>query len=153
MTKPDAMMTNARMTKRISAIVLGSLGRSVIDSDFRVSSFVILFAPNRKNMADSTPNVMGKHRLPLANGPDLLPASEISGRLNASGITAAGVPEDNVRAGGGGAMVGCPPIGPDGPPIEMVGLDSSITRIPNSGSPADTFGGFRKPWWMIAKEA
>src|SRR5688572_25921386 len=42
-------------------------------------------------------------------------------------------------------MVLCPPIGPDGHPIEMVGLDSSIIQHPKTWVASGHVGGFSDP--------
>ena len=42
-------------------------------------------------------------------------------------------------------MVLCPPIGPDGHPIEMVGLDSSIIQNPKAWVASGHAGGFSDP--------
>jgi glycyl-tRNA synthetase len=42
-------------------------------------------------------------------------------------------------------MVTCPPIGPDGTPIEIVGLDASIIQNPKSWEASGHVGGFNDP--------
>ena len=43
------------------------------------------------------------------------------------------------------AMVKCPPIGPDGSPVEIVGLDSSIIQNPKAWEASGHVGGFSDP--------
>jgi glycyl-tRNA synthetase len=43
------------------------------------------------------------------------------------------------------AMVTCPPIGPDGNPVEIVGLDSSIIQNPKTWEASGHVGGFSDP--------
>jgi glycyl-tRNA synthetase len=43
------------------------------------------------------------------------------------------------------AMVTCPPIGPDGNPVEIVGLDSSIIQNPKAWEASGHVGGFSDP--------
>ncbi len=43
------------------------------------------------------------------------------------------------------AMVTCPPIGPDGVPVEIVGLDSSIIQNPKAWVASGHVGGFSDP--------
>lgn len=43
------------------------------------------------------------------------------------------------------AMVTCPPIGPDGTPVEIVGLDSSIIQNPKAWEASGHVGGFSDP--------
>src|SRR5688572_17198754 len=42
-------------------------------------------------------------------------------------------------------MVECPPIGPDGHPVEMVGLDSAIIQHPKTWVASGHVGGFSDP--------
>jgi glycyl-tRNA synthetase len=43
------------------------------------------------------------------------------------------------------SMVTCPPIGPDGVPVEIVGLDSSIIQNPKAWVASGHVGGFSDP--------
>ncbi len=43
------------------------------------------------------------------------------------------------------AMVTCPPIGPDGTPVEIVGLDSAIIQNPKTWEASGHIGGFSDP--------
>ncbi len=64
----------------------------------------------------------------------IYPASEIYGGLN--GFWDYGplgsLLKNNIRDWWWNQMVLCPPIGPDGHPIDMVGLDSSIIQNPKT---------------------
>jgi glycyl-tRNA synthetase len=75
------------------------------------------------------------------------PASEIYGGINGFwdygplGIQL----KNNVRDAWWRAMVECPPIGPDGTPIKIVGLDSSIIQNPKVWEASGHVGGFNDP--------
>jgi len=75
------------------------------------------------------------------------PASEIYGGIN--GFWDYGplgvLLKNNIRNAWWRAMVECPPIGPDGHPIEMVGLDSSIIQHPRTWEASGHVGGFADP--------
>ena len=75
------------------------------------------------------------------------PASEIYGGLN--GFWDYGplgvLLKNNIRDWWWRNMVECPPIGPDGHPIEMVGLDSSIIQNPKTWVASGHAGGFSDP--------
>ena len=75
------------------------------------------------------------------------PASEIYGGLN--GFWDYGplgvLLKNNIRDSWWRAMVECPPIGPDGHPLDMVGLDSSIIQNPKTWIASGHVGGFSDP--------
>jgi len=75
------------------------------------------------------------------------PASEIYGGIN--GFWDYGplgvLLKNNIRDSWWRTMVECPPIGPDGHPIEMVGLDSAIIQHPKTWVASGHVGGFADP--------
>src|SRR3954453_3807276 len=75
------------------------------------------------------------------------PASEIYGGLN--GFWDYGplgvLLKNNIRDSWWRSMVECPPIGPDGHPVDMVGLDSSIIQNPKTWVASGHVGGFSDP--------
>jgi glycyl-tRNA synthetase len=75
------------------------------------------------------------------------PAGEIYGGIN--GFWDYGplgvLLKNNIRDSWWRAMVECPPIGPDGHPIEMVGLDSAIIQHPKTWVASGHVGGFADP--------
>ncbi len=75
------------------------------------------------------------------------PASEIYGGIN--GFWDYGplgvLLKNNIRDSWWHRMVKCPPLGPDGHPIEMVGLDSSIIQHPKTWVASGHVGGFADP--------
>lgn len=77
----------------------------------------------------------------------IYPASEIYGGLN--GFWDYGplgcLLKNNIRDWWWHEMVLCPPIGPDGRPIEMVGLDSAIIQNPKTWVASGHAGGFSDP--------
>jgi glycyl-tRNA synthetase len=77
----------------------------------------------------------------------IYPASEIYGGLN--GFWDYGplgsLLKNNIRDWWWHEMVLCPPIGPDGHPIEMVGLDSAIIQNPKTWVASGHAGGFSDP--------
>jgi glycyl-tRNA synthetase len=77
----------------------------------------------------------------------IYPASEIYGGLN--GFWDYGplgcLLKNNIRDWWWHEMVLCPPIGPDGHPIEMVGLDSAIIQNPKVWVASGHAGGFSDP--------
>jgi glycyl-tRNA synthetase len=77
----------------------------------------------------------------------IYPASEIYGGLN--GFWDYGplgcLLKNNIRDWWWHEMVLCPPIGPDGHPIEMVGLDSSIIQHPETWVASGHAKGFSDP--------
>ena len=77
----------------------------------------------------------------------IYPASEIYGGIN--GFWDYGplgvLLKNNIRDSWWRTMVECPPIGPDGHPIEMVGLDSAIIQHPKTWVASGHVGGFADP--------
>lgn len=74
----------------------------------------------------------------------VFPASEIYGGLNGFwdfGPLGAQL-KNNLRDAWWRAMVECPPLGPDGKPISIVGLDSSIIQHPQTWIASGHVGGF-----------
>jgi glycyl-tRNA synthetase len=75
------------------------------------------------------------------------PASEIYGGLN--GFWDYGPPgvllKNNIRDSWWRNMVECPPVGSDGHPLDMVGLDSSIIQNPKTWVASGHVGGFSDP--------
>jgi glycyl-tRNA synthetase len=75
------------------------------------------------------------------------PASEIYGGLN--GFWDYGplgvLLKNNIRDSWWRAMVEAPPIGPDGNPIDMVGIDTSIIQNPKAWVASGHVGGFSDP--------
>lgn len=75
------------------------------------------------------------------------PASEIYGGLN--GFWDYGplgvLLKNNIRDSWWRNMVECPPIGPDGHPVDIVGLDSSIIQNPKTWVASGHVGGFSDP--------
>ncbi|HSI36592.1 MAG: glycine--tRNA ligase [Phycisphaerae bacterium] len=75
------------------------------------------------------------------------PASEIYGGLN--GFWDYGplgvLLKNNIRDWWWRNMVECPPIGPDGHPVDMVGLDSAIIQNPKTWVASGHVGGFSDP--------
>src|SRR5579862_6562888 len=75
------------------------------------------------------------------------PASEIYGGLN--GFWDYGplgvLLKNNIRDWWWRNMVECPPVGPDGHPIQIVGLDSSIIQNPKTWVASGHVGGFSDP--------
>ena len=75
------------------------------------------------------------------------PASEIYGGINGFwdygplGIQL----KNNIRDAWWRSMVECPPIGPDGHPLQIVGLDSSIIQNPKVWEASGHVGGFNDP--------
>jgi glycyl-tRNA synthetase len=75
------------------------------------------------------------------------PASEIYGGINGFwdyGPLGAQL-KNNIRDWWWRCMVECPPIGPDGHPLEMVGLDSAIIQHPKTWEASGHVGGFNDP--------
>jgi glycyl-tRNA synthetase len=77
----------------------------------------------------------------------IYPASEIYGGLN--GFWDYGplgvLLKNNIRDWWWRNMVECPPLGPDGHPIDMVGIDSSIIQNPKTWVASGHVGGFSDP--------
>ena len=77
----------------------------------------------------------------------IYPASEIYGGLNGFwdyGPLGAQL-KNNLRDAWWRDMVECPPIGPDGHPLSLVGLDSSIIQNPRTWEASGHIGGFSDP--------
>ncbi|MEM1027175.1 MAG: glycine--tRNA ligase [Planctomycetota bacterium] len=75
------------------------------------------------------------------------PASEIYGGLNGFwdyGPLGTAL-KNNIRDHWWKHMVECPPIGPDGQPVSIVGLDSSIIQNPKTWEASGHVGGFSDP--------
>ena len=75
------------------------------------------------------------------------PASEIYGGLNGFwdyGPLGTAL-KNNIRDHWWKHMVECPPIGPDGNPVSIVGLDSSIIQNPKTWEASGHVGGFSDP--------
>src|SRR5262245_45567608 len=85
-------------------------------------------------MPESTPNVMEQIVSLCKRRGFIDPASEIYGGLN--GFWDYGplgtLLKNNIRDWWWRNMVECPPLGPDGHPIDMVGLDSAIIQNPKT---------------------
>src|SRR5580700_7462139 len=77
----------------------------------------------------------------------IYPASEIYGGLN--GFWDYGplgvLLKNNIRDWWWRNMVECPPIGPDGHPIDMVGIDTAIIQNPKTWVASGHAGGFSDP--------
>src|SRR5580698_123872 len=77
----------------------------------------------------------------------IYPASEIYGGIN--GFWDYGplgvLLKNNIRDWWWRNMVECPPIGPDGHPIEMVGIDTAIIQNPKTWVASGHAGGFSDP--------
>ena len=77
----------------------------------------------------------------------IYPASEIYGGIN--GFWDYGplgvLLKNNIRDWWWKQMVECPPIGPDGHPVDIVGLDSSIIQNPKTWIASGHVGGFSDP--------
>src|SRR3954469_11850624 len=77
----------------------------------------------------------------------IYPASEIYGGIR--GFWDYGPPgvllKNNIRDWWWRNMVECPPIGPDGHPIDMVGIDSSIIQHPKTWEASGHVAGFSDP--------
>ena len=77
----------------------------------------------------------------------IFPASEIYGGLNGFwdygplGIEL----KNNLRDAWWNDMVACPPIGPDGDPLDIVGVDTSIIQNPRAWEASGHVGGFNDP--------
>src|SRR5438270_2123162 len=75
------------------------------------------------------------------------PASEIYGGLN--GFWDYGplgvLLKNNIRDSWWRNMVECPPIGPDGHPVDMVGVDTAIIQNPKTWVASGHIGGFSDP--------
>jgi glycyl-tRNA synthetase len=98
-------------------------------------------------MADSSPNLMEQIVSLCKRRAFVYPASEIYGGLN--GFWDYGplgvLLKNNIRDWWWRNMVECPPIGPDGHPIEMVGIDTAIIQNPKTWVASGHVGGFSDP--------
>ena len=105
--------------------------------------------PERKTMADAKtePSMMEQIVSLCKRRGFVYPASEIYGGLN--GFWDYGplgvLLKNNIRDWWWRNMVECPPIGPDGHPVEIVGLDSSIIQNPKTWIASGHVGGFSDP--------
>ena len=77
----------------------------------------------------------------------IFPASDIYGGINGFwDYGPLGVElKNNLRDLWWKAMVTCPPVGPDGQPVEIVGLDSAIIQNPKAWVASGHVGGFSDP--------
>jgi glycyl-tRNA synthetase len=98
-------------------------------------------------MADATPNLMEQIVSLCKRRAFVYPASEIYGGLN--GFWDYGplgvLLKNNIRDWWWRNMVECPPIGPDGHPVEMVGIDTAIIQNPKAWVASGHVGGFSDP--------
>ena len=98
-------------------------------------------------MPDAAPNVMEAIVSLCKRRGFVYPASEIYGGLR--GFWDYGplgvLLKNNVRDHWWRAMVECPPIGPDGSPVEIVGLDSAIIQHPKTWIASGHVAGFNDP--------
>ncbi|HEV8550136.1 MAG TPA: hypothetical protein VGQ57_13925, partial [Polyangiaceae bacterium] len=95
----------------------------------------------------SDPSVMDKIVSLCKRRGFVYPASEIYGGIN--GFWDYGplgvLLKNNIRDSWWRRMVECPPLGPDGHPIEMVGLDTAIIQHPKAWVASGHVGGFADP--------
>src|SRR5437016_9219860 len=98
-------------------------------------------------MPDSTPNVMEQIVSLCKRRAFIYPASEIYGGLN--GFWDYGplgtLLKNNIRDWWWRNMVECPPLGPDGHPIDMVGVDTAIIQNPKTWVASGHAAGFSDP--------
>src|SRR5213595_2168756 len=98
-------------------------------------------------MAETTSNVMEQIVSLSKRRGFVYPASEIYGGLN--GFWDYGplgvLLKNNIRDWWCRNMVECPPIGPDGHPIDMVGIDTAIIQNPKTWVASGHVGGFSDP--------
>ena len=98
-------------------------------------------------MSESTTNVMEKIVSLCKRRGFVYPASEIYGGLN--GFWDYGplgvLLKNNIRDSWWRNMVECPPIGPDGHPVDMVGVDTAIIQNPKAWVASGHVGGFSDP--------
>ena len=98
-------------------------------------------------MADTTSNVMEQIVSLCKRRGFIYPASEIYGGLN--GFWDYGplgtLLKNNIRDDWWRKTVLTPPIGPDGDPIEMVGVDTAIIQNPKTWVASGHVGGFSDP--------
>jgi glycyl-tRNA synthetase len=104
-------------------------------------------ADQQPQQSQSTANVMEQIVALAKRRAFVYPASEIYGGIN--GFWDYGplgvLLKNNVRDWWWRNMVECPPIGPDGHPVDMVGLDSSIIQNPRAWVASGHVGGFSDP--------
>ena len=60
--------------------------------------------------------------------------------------------KNNIRDWWWRCMVDCPPIGPDGEPVSIVGLDSAIIQNPKTWQTPATSAGSMIRWWTVRKQ-
>jgi glycyl-tRNA synthetase len=98
-------------------------------------------------MAEATASVMEKIVSLCKRRGFVYPASEIYGGLN--GFWDYGplgvLLKNNIRDSWWRNMVECPPIGPDGHPVDMVGVDTAIIQNPKTWVASGHVGGFSDP--------
>ncbi|HBH26427.1 MAG TPA: glycine--tRNA ligase [Rhodospirillaceae bacterium] len=97
-------------------------------------------------MADATPDMKDIVALAKRRG-FVFPASEIYGGINGFwdfGPLGTAL-KNRVRDAWWRDMVTCPPIGPDGAPLSIVGLDSAIIQNPKVWEASGHVGGFSDP--------
>jgi glycyl-tRNA synthetase len=104
-------------------------------------------------MADATPNVMEQIVSLAKRRGFIYQASEIYGGIR--GFWDYGplgvLLKNNIRDWWWRNMVECPPVGPDGHPVEMVGLDSSIIQHPKTWEASGHTSTFADPMRRCAK--
>src|SRR2546423_6156306 len=102
---------------------------------------------SESNPDTSQPTVMEKIVSLCKRRGFVYPASEIYGGLN--GFWDYGplgvLLKNNIRDSWWRTMVEAPPIGPDGHPIDMVGIDTSIIQNPKTWVASGHVGGFSDP--------
>src|SRR5438045_6638097 len=98
-------------------------------------------------MAEATTNVMDAIVSLFKRRGFVYPASEIYGGIN--GFWDYGplgvLLKNNIRDWWWRNMVECPPVGPDGHPVEMVGLDSAINQHPKTWEASQHTVNFNDP--------
>ena len=98
-------------------------------------------------MAESSPSFMEKLVSLCKRRGFVYPASEIYGGIN--GFWDYGplgvLLKNNIRDWWWRQMVECPPLGPDGHPVQIVGLDSAIIQNPKTWMASGHVGGFSDP--------
>jgi glycyl-tRNA synthetase len=84
----------------------------------------------------------------------VFPASEIYGGINGFwDFGPLGVElKNNIRDLWWRSMVKCPPLGPDGAPVSMMGLDSSIIQNPKVWVASGHVGGFSDPYVRLPRK-
>ena len=102
--------------------------------------------PSLRGMAHHTPDMKDIVALAKRRG-FVFPASEIYGGINGFwdfGPLGTAL-KNRVRDAWWRDMVACPPIGPDGAPLSIVGLDSAIIQNPKVWEASGHVGGFNDP--------